>query len=87
MKKEAAKLSRLLFLMIVLAFTTTFLSAQVAINTDGTDPDGSAMLDVKSSDKGLLIPRLTTANRNTLAAIAVAGLMVYDTDLDKFFFF
>ena len=39
MKKEAAKLRRLLFLMIVLAFTTTFLPAQVAINTDGTDPD------------------------------------------------
>jgi hypothetical protein len=63
------------------------LYAQVAINTDGSSPDNSAMLDVKSSDKGLLIPRLTTAQRTTLATIAVAGLIVYDTSLNKFFLF
>ncbi|MCF6170592.1 MAG: hypothetical protein L3J66_06410 [Bacteroidales bacterium] len=77
----------LLLTLTILFVTVNFLTAQVAVNVDGSTPDASAMLDVKSSDKGLLIPRLTTAARNTLAATAVAGLMVYDTDLDKFFFF
>jgi len=36
------------------------VQAQVAINKDGTQPDASAMLDIKSTDGGLLIPRMTT---------------------------
>src|ERR1700722_1030346 len=53
--------------------------AQVAINTDGSQPDGSAMLDIKSGAKGLLIPRMTTAQRSAVGTPA-DGLMVYDTD-------
>lgn len=44
------------------------------------------MLEVKSDTKGLLIPRMTTAQRNTLGSTAAAGLMVFDTDLNQFFF-
>ena len=33
-----------------------FIIAQVAINTDGSTPNGSAMLDIKSTSKGLLTP-------------------------------
>jgi len=44
------------------------------------------MLDVKSTTKGILIPRMTTAQRTTLGAIATGGLMVYDTDLNRFYF-
>jgi hypothetical protein len=53
--------------------------AQVAINTDGSQPDGSAMLDIKSGAKGLLIPRMTTVQRSGIGTPA-DGLMVYDTD-------
>jgi hypothetical protein len=53
--------------------------AQVAINTDGSQPDGSAMLDIKSGAKGLLIPRMTTVQRSAIGTPA-DGLMVYDTD-------
>lgn len=60
--------------------------AQVAINADGSVPHTSAMLDVKSTTKGMLIPRMTTAQRTTLGAIATGGLMVYDTDLNRFYF-
>ena len=35
------------------------VQAQVAINIDGSPADNSAMLDVKSTEKGVLIPRLT----------------------------
>jgi len=75
-----------ILLIALLSFSLSAM-AQVAINTDGSAPDNSAMLDVKSTDKGLLIPRLTTTNRVALEANATGGLMVYDTDLDKFFIF
>ncbi len=87
MKKKSHQTRQLIFTIIIVGITATILPAQVAINIDGSNPDISAMLEIKSSDKGLLIPRLTTVNRNALATIAVAGLMVYDIDLNKFFFF
>ena len=49
-----------------------------AINTDNSDPDQSAILDVKSNTKGILIPRLTSAQRNDLKP--VQGLTIYNTD-------
>jgi hypothetical protein len=63
------------FLAVVLLTATTF--AQVGIGT--TNPDGSAALDITSTTKGLLIPRITTAQRNAIASPAT-GLMVYQTD-------
>jgi len=55
------------------------LSGQVAINTDGTVAAGSAMLDVKSTNKGVLIPRMTAVQRTGISAPAT-GLLVYQTD-------
>ena len=42
--------------------------AQVAISTDGFQPAASAMLDVTSTSKGMLVPRMTTAQRTRSAA-------------------
>ncbi len=53
--------------------------AQVAINNNGSAPDNSAMLDVNSDTKGMLMPRMTTAERNAIAGPAV-GLLVFDID-------
>jgi uncharacterized protein (TIGR02145 family) len=54
--------------------------SQVAINTYGSSPDPSAMLDVQSTTKGVLLPRLTNAERDAIAA-PVAGLVIYNTDV------
>ena len=59
--------------------------AQVGINTDNSNPDASAMLDVKSTTQGVLIPRMTTAERFLIAA--ADGLMVYDTDLKSLVYY
>jgi hypothetical protein len=59
--------------------------SQVAINNDGSLPDNSAMLDVKSITKGFLAPRMTTVQRTAIAAPA-EGLFVYDTDVGSFYF-
>ncbi len=74
----------LLVLTLLLFYFTSY--SQVAINTDGSQPDGSAILDVKSTSKGMLIPRMTTAQRNAISSPA-QGLMVYDTDDSTFYYF
>jgi len=53
------------------------VNAQVGIGT--TSPDASAELDISSTTKGLLPPRMTAAQRNAIASPA-AGLMVYQSD-------
>jgi hypothetical protein len=50
-------------LTTVLILLSLGLFAQVGINTDNSTPDGSAMLDVKSTTKGMLIPRMTSDQR------------------------
>ncbi|MHC1776281.1 MAG: fibrobacter succinogenes major paralogous domain-containing protein [Lentimicrobium sp.] len=55
------------------------LRAQVAINNDGSAPDNSAMLDVKSTTKGILISRMTLAQRNAISNPAT-GLIIFQTD-------
>lgn len=62
------------------------LAAQVSINTDNSTPNPSAMLDVKSTDKGILIPRMTTAQRTAVANPAT-GLLVFDNDTGSFWFY
>jgi len=61
------------------------LSGQVGINTDGSTPDPSAMLDVTSTDKGVLVPRMTSSQR-TIISNAAVGLLVFDLDTETFWF-
>ncbi|MBK8195897.1 MAG: hypothetical protein IPK76_22840 [Lewinellaceae bacterium] len=63
---------------LFLLLTAATLCAQVSVNQDNSTPDPSAMLDVKSSDKGMLIPRMTTAQRDGIATPA-PGLIIYNT--------
>jgi hypothetical protein len=72
------KMRSLLILFILAMGIVTF--AQVAINNDNSSPDPSAMLDVKSTDKGLLIPRMTQVQRNAIVSPAT-GLTIFQTDV------
>ncbi len=68
-------LFKFLFVLAILSGSATF--SQVGIGT--TTPAASAMLDVTSTTKGFLPPRMTSTQMNAIAAPAV-GLMVYCTD-------
>lgn len=69
----------------IIFFATAAVQAQVAISSDGSAAHPSAMLEVKSSTRGFLLPRMTTVQRTTLGSAAIAGVVVYDTDLKKIF--
>jgi hypothetical protein len=47
-----------------------------------TAPNASSMLEIVSTTKGLLFPRMTTVQKNAIAT-PVAGLVIYDTTLNK----
>ena len=68
---------RCLLLVAILFFALQDASAQVGIGT--TTPEASAQLDVSSTSKGFLPPRLTGSQRNSIVS-PVAGLMIYCTD-------
>ena len=72
-----------IFLLISTSINTM---AQMAINADGSAADNSAMLDVKSTNRGLLLPRLTTIQISEIQN-PVNGLMVYNTDSSDFYGF
>ncbi len=57
-----------------------------SISATGTAPHASAMLDVQATNKGILIPRMTTAQRSAIATPAT-GLLVFDTNTGGFWFY
>ncbi len=73
-------------LIIVLLILATISYGQVAVNEDGSNANSSAMFDVKSSDKGVLIPRLSNAQRDAISNPAT-GLLVFVTTDSSFYFF
>ena len=60
--------------------------AQQNVGIGTTTPAASAQLDINSTTKGLLIPRLTSAQRIAIASPA-NGLQVYDTDSNSFWYY
>ena len=76
----------LLFVLFLFLFQNS-LAQNVIVSDDAVyTGEASAMLDVKSTDKGMLVPRLSTTQRINISS-PVEGLFVYDTDLKKFYFF
>jgi hypothetical protein len=74
------KMMKAIYITFLFLFLTSSLFAQsVGINNDGSSPNASAMLDVSSTTKGLLAPRMTKALRDDIATPAT-GLLVYQTD-------
>lgn len=72
-------MKKLVSFIALLLLISNLMFAQVSINTDNSAPNNSAMLDVKSSSKGFLPPRMTQAERNAIASPAT-GLMIFQTD-------
>jgi hypothetical protein len=79
MKKYAVTV----FLISQLAFVSKIYSQNVSINSTGSLPDASAMLDISSTTSGFLLPRMTTAQQNAIGSPAT-GLLIYNTTTGYF---
>jgi len=73
-------------LIISIALFLYPLLAWPQVGVDNTDPHPSSVLDLNSTDKGLLIPRMTTIQREAIVSPA-NSLLVYDTSLGRYFYY
>ena len=72
--------------LLIGAGTSTSVWAQGSVGMGTTSPEATALLDLTSTNKGLLVPRLTAAQRLAIANPANA-LLVYDLDSLRYFFY
>jgi trimeric autotransporter adhesin len=71
---------------LLLACLQQKLKGQVSVNTDDSAPHSKAMPEVKSNDKGLLIPRMMTTEMELIASPGT-GLLINNTDDNAFYSF
>ncbi|MBN9351374.1 MAG: tail fiber domain-containing protein [Chitinophagaceae bacterium] len=73
----------------ILLLLATFISCMSMAQNVGigtTTPDASAKLDITSTDKGILIPRMNQSQRDLIATPAT-GLLIYQTDNTPGFYY
>lgn len=85
--KKYGVMKKLFFILIIIYGRDT-LAQSFAINTDGSNADASAIFDVKSTSKGMLVPRMSKAQKNAIT-IPAAGLLIYQDAPDStgFYYF
>ena len=76
---------KIFLLMSVLGINNLSYS-QNGVGIGTTSPHSSSILEINSTSKGLLIPRMTTAQRTAIATPA-AGLQVYDTTTNSYWYY
>jgi hypothetical protein len=79
------KLQLIVFLGLMFIFSRSFAQG-VGINSDESDPDPSAILDVKSTNQGMLVPRMSVIEAYAISNPA-EGLLIYATDVQSFLYF
>jgi hypothetical protein len=80
-------MNRKIYIIGFLLFFALGIKAQVLISVDDeSEPDQSAMLDIQSSELGLLIPSMSTAQMGAISSPAL-GLTIFNTTENDFYFF
>lgn len=80
------KLFSLVLIFLLVGIGLSAHAQNVSINASGQNPDNSAMLDVQSTSHGVLVPRMTMAERNAILSPAT-GLLLYQTDNTPGFYY
>jgi trimeric autotransporter adhesin len=81
------RVSMIAICIVILCKNNTLNAQNVAItDNESYTAENSAMLDVMSTNKGMLVPRLTGAQRTGIVSPAT-GLMVYDIDVKSFMYY
>ena len=74
MKFKTLNVIKCFVVAFVIIVTASSVKSQIGINSDGSNPDNNAMLDVKATDKGILIPRIDYNNR---PITLTEGMLIY----------
>src|SRR5687768_5329597 len=74
---------RLNISLVLFLFISANIWGQVSINSTGAAPDRNSMLDVSSSSKGILIPRMTTGERDLMGE-PTTGMMIFNSTTNTF---
>jgi hypothetical protein len=87
-KKTIRKFFMLLTTLIILIGLTSYRAKaqSMGISSSAITPDASSILEMRTTTKGMLIPRMTTTERNAISAPAT-GLMIYNTTTSNFNFY
>ena len=76
-------------LCIIFFFNSTYFTARgqsVGISSTSITPDPSSILELRTTSKGLLVPRLTTVQRDAISSPAT-GLVIYNTTTNQVNYF
>lgn len=77
---------KIIIVLIASAFSTRSFAQSVSINNTAAIADSTAILDVSSTTKGLLIPRMTALQKTGIVTPAT-GLLIYQTDGQAGFYY
>ena len=86
MHLKCSLVKSLFFLFLTGLINLSAFCQSLAVNSTGAIANASAILDVSSANKGLLVPRMTAAQRLAIA-VPANGLLVYDNDSLSFAYF
>lgn len=78
-------MKRILLSLFFIVSIMKMHAQNVAINNDGGPPSEYAILDIRSTTKGVLLPRVTTEQRNAIV-LGQTGMIVFDTDTRTFWY-
>lgn len=85
--KTMKKITYINYILGLICFAWSIkLPAQASINANNRPPDPSAMLDIQSSNRGFLMPRMTESDRLAITSPA-NGLFLFQTDNNKGFYY
>src|SRR6187397_878059 len=73
-------------LFATIAFAQNIFPSSGAVGIGTTTPNASSLLEIKSTSKALLIPRMTQTQRNAITTPAT-GLLIYQSDHTPGFYY
>jgi hypothetical protein len=79
-------MKNLIILIGTIFFVNEFNLCAQSVGVGTNSPNASAQLDISSTNKGLLLPRMNSAQRKAIASPAL-GLLVFDTDKNSLYLF
>jgi len=77
---------KVLSFFLLITSSIVLLAQNVGISKSFFIPDSSAILEIRATNKGMLIPRISQAERDSISNPAM-GLLIFQTDNDPFFYY